>query len=95
MLNPLVTFFVALFLLGAPEKCLGDYEDEFPDITPTEYEYQHEDEVEAQETAEAQTSSCPSGCGQRRWKNDRFLENQFRDTGWPGRRDELSDQLSR
>jgi hypothetical protein len=30
------------------------------------------------------------------WQNDRFAEEQFQDTGWPGRRgDELSDQLSR
>lgn len=30
------------------------------------------------------------------WRNDRFAEEQFHETGWPGRRgDELSDQLSR
>lgn len=30
------------------------------------------------------------------WRNDRFAEEQFHETGWPGRRgEELSDQLSR
>lgn len=30
------------------------------------------------------------------WRHDRFAEEQFQETGWPGRRgDELSDILSR
>lgn len=32
----------------------------------------------------------------RRWKRNRFAEQQYQEAGWPGRRgDELSDQLSR
>ncbi len=92
MFKPVITFLVALFLFGVPQVCTGDYEDEFPEM-------QNEEQLNAQiEYREAvDDENCPrcNRCVQRRWKKDRFLEKQFQETGWPGRRDELSDQLSR
>ncbi|MBA3603511.1 MAG: hypothetical protein H0W50_07715 [Parachlamydiaceae bacterium] len=96
MIKFVTTLFATLFLFGAPQICMGDYEDVFPEM-------QNEDQLDAQTQAQAHVReeesqaphSCPNCCKRKRWKKDRFLENQYRETGWPGRRDELSDQLSR
>lgn len=68
------------------------------------YEYCGQEEYDDQ-SENCQQSPSPSCCQKKRghrwgddpyWRNDRFAEEQFHDTGWPGRRgDELSDQLSR
>lgn len=69
-----------------------------------QYDYCAQDEYyeQSESCQQAPSSSC---CKKKRghrwgddpyWRNDRFGEEQFQDTGWPGRRgDELSDQLSR
>ena len=59
----------------------------------------------AEQDENCEQSPPPSCCKKKKghrwgddsyWRNDRFAEEQFHETGWPGRRgDELSDQLSR
>lgn len=52
-----------------------------------------------QEEEYSETRSWPAEqryLARQRWQYDHFLERQYEETGWPGRRgDELSDQLSR
>lgn len=89
MIKPVINLLVALILFGAPQACMGDYADEFPEM-------QNEEQLNAQEIEKEnqEPHSCPN-CNRKPRKKDRFLERQYQETGWPGRRDELSDQLSR
>ncbi len=93
MVKSVTALFITLCLFGTPEICMGDYQDQFPEM-------QNEEQLEVQmreaENEKCHCSpNCPNCTKKKHRKKDRFFENQRKDTGWPGRRDELSDQLSR
>ncbi len=96
MIKSVTTLLATLILFGAPQICMGDYEDEFPEMQNEEQlDAQTQVQVQGNEEENQTPHSCPNCCKRKRWKKDRFLEKQYKETGWPGRRDELSDQLSR